>query len=266
MSWSSEREVERLKHAVVGSWPWAQRTGGTLSRADRRALMNQVAQAQWHRLVGRITRSLGSKPALLSVEALRIPDSPAAVRAAELCAQLSPLWLQHHCTRTYVWGSLFALRYSRPYDEELLYVAAMLHDLGLTPAYTGKDATARCFAVEGARAAITFAQETGWDAQRQDALAEAISLHLNVTVGLEHGIEAHLLHAGASCDVLGQGYQSIAPSARSLVLERCPRLDFKQELDGCMRQQVALRPEARVALYYRAIQFGERIARAPFAE
>src|ERR1051326_2738178 len=117
-----------MKHAGVGTWPWAQRTGGRLSQADRRALMNQAMQTQWRRLIGRATRSFGKHYFSITPESLRIPDSPTAVRAAELCAQLSPEWLAHHCTRTYLWGSLLALRKSLAYDEEQLYVASLLHD------------------------------------------------------------------------------------------------------------------------------------------
>jgi hypothetical protein len=39
------------------------------------------------------------------------------------------------------------------HDPELLYLACVLHDLGLTSAHDGHDAKAACFAVEGARAA-----------------------------------------------------------------------------------------------------------------
>lgn len=255
-----------MKHSGVGTWPWAERTGGKLSQADQRALMNQALQMQWRRLVGRVTRSSRKYYFPIAPESLRIPDSPTATRAAELCAQLSPVWLAHHCARTYLYGSLLALRKGQSYDEELFYVASMLHDLGLTPTHWGKDPTAHCFAVEGARAAKAFAHQEQWDEQRQDALAEAICLHLNVTVGLEHGAEAHLLQAGASCDVIGASYRAISSKARALVLELYPRLGFKRELGSCMREQIATRPDCRVALLYRYFQFGDRIAAAPFEE
>jgi hypothetical protein len=255
-----------MQPARVGSWPWAVRTGGKLSRADQRALLLQAAQIQWRRLLAGVTRSLGKHSFTLTPESLHIPDSPTALRAAELCAQLSPVWMAHHCTRTYLWGSLFALRSALSYDEELLYVAAMLHDLGLSPAHWGKDSTAHCFAVEGARAAKVFAHEAQWDEQRQDALAEAICLHLNVSVSMKQGVEAHLLQAGASCDVIGTASRTIAQRTRARVLDLYPRLDFKREFSACLREQVELRPDARAAMLYHSFQFGARIARAPFEE
>jgi hypothetical protein len=255
-----------MQHASVGSWPWAVRTGGKLSRADQLALLRQAAQVQWRQLVARVARSLGQHSFSPTLESLHIPDSPTALRAAVLCAQLSPVWLAHHCTRTYLWGSLLARRSASSYDEELLYVAAMLHDLGLTPDHWGKDPTAHCFAVEGARAAKVFAHEAQWDEQRQDALAEAICLHLNVIVSLKQGVEAHLLQAGASCDVIGASSGAITPKIRAPVLERYPRLDFKREFAACLREQVELRPYARAAMLYHSFQFGKRIASASFEE
>jgi len=255
-----------MDYSRVGTWTWAERTDGKLRQADRRGLLHQAMQLQWRRLVAQTTRRFGRKHAAISADSLRIPDTPTATRAADLCMQLSPLWLTHHCTRTYLWGSLLAKREALSYDEEFLYIAAMLHDLGLTSSHWGKDTTAQCFAVEGARAAKAFAREVAWDARRQDALAEAICLHLNVVVPVEQGVEAHLLQAGASCDVIGTAYHAIAPKTRALVLEQYPRLHFKQEIEDCLHQQVLLRPEARAALLYHRFQFGERIANAPFAE
>jgi hypothetical protein len=152
------------------------------------------------------------------------------------------------------------------YDAEFLYVAAMLHDLGLTSPCWRKDATVSCFGVEGAHAAKSLAAEAQWEERRQDALAEAISLHLNVAVVVKQGIEAHLLHAGAAYDVLGASFQEIAASTRMLVVQRYPRLGFKDEMRICVQRQTSLRPQSRVAFLDRRFQFRQRIARAPFAE
>jgi HD superfamily phosphodiesterase len=228
--------------------------------------MVQALQLQWHRIGRHITPIWGRKRAPMTAESFPFPDSRFAFRASEVCAQVAPLWLQHHCTRTFIWGSLLAMRKDLRYDAELLYVASMLHDLGLTASYWGKDATASCFGVEGAHAAKSLAAEAQWDERRQEALAEAISLHLNVAVAVKQGIEAHLLHAGAAYDVLGTSFREIAASARMLVVQRYPRLGFKDEMRVCLQRQSSLRPQSRVALLEHRFQFRRRIARAPFGE
>ena len=255
-----------MHNPPVGNWPWAMHTGGKLSQRDRRSLMKQMLTIQFHRLVKRLTPAFRRQHIPLTIEHLHVPDSTSAIRAAEACAELSPPWLQHHCTRTYLWGSVLAMRDSLKYDEELLFVASMLHDLGLMEAHLGQTADVYCFAVEGARAAKVFADHEQWNEHRQNALAEAISLHLNVTVGMGFGVEAHLLQMGAAYDVLGTSYRAIAPATRSLILEQYPRLGFKREFNACLQQQIVMRPDSRVAFYYHSAQFGERLAHAPFAE
>ena len=88
----------------------------------------------------------------------------------------------HHCLRTYVWGALLGRRDRLDWDDELLYVACLLHDLGLTPAHDGREPGIECFAVEGARAADAFLADAGWDVGRRARVAEAIVLHNNAQV------------------------------------------------------------------------------------
>jgi hypothetical protein len=149
--------------------------------------------------------------------------------------------------RTYVWGALLAQSDRIKPDHELLFVASALHDLGLTGAHKFKDPNCACFAVEGARAAHRFAATVGWESERCDRLAEAISLHLNVRVGLRYGPEAHLLHEGAALDVIAARMREIGPNAVTAVLNEYPRLGFKEKLVAEMKEQARLRPRSRAA-------------------
>ena len=64
------------------------------------------------------------------------PGSPTARAAYELAASCHTPALLHHVVRSWLWAEGFALVEGRPgADRELLYVAAVLHDLGLVPAY-----------------------------------------------------------------------------------------------------------------------------------
>ncbi|MBA3826002.1 MAG: hypothetical protein H0X24_19145 [Ktedonobacterales bacterium] len=250
----------------VGSWSWSQRTGGALSTADQRALMAQAVQVQWRRLAKRILPVWGKGTASITDASFIIPDTQVALRAASACAQVSPLWLQHHCSRAYVWATLLAKHADLRYDAELLYVAAMLHDLGLTATYARSDATAHCFGVVGARATNALAVAAQWTEARQAALFDAISLHLNISVAINQGVEAHLLHAGTSYDVIGTNHRKISPAARLHIIENYPRLNFKQEITTSLREQSVLHPNSRAAFLERRFAFSQRIANAPFHE
>src|SRR5579872_5864505 len=87
-----------------------------------------------------------SLPAMNTIVGIRIPDSELARDARELALELSPDFLLAHVDRTYVFGALATARAGLAVDEEIAYVAAILHDLGLTDRHGGE----RRFEVDGA--------------------------------------------------------------------------------------------------------------------
>ena len=186
----------------VGSWAWAERTGGRLGRRDRVHLMRQGIAARVWRLPVALRDRLVSGGA--AIEPPAPPDTSLARQAEERVRELSTPALYGHCMRTWAFAALFAARNRVDHDAELLYAAAVLHDLGLTPAHTARDATAHCFAVEGARAAHGLLMTQGAPEASARTVAEAISLHLNVDVAAGYGPIAQLLSHGVMLDVVGR--------------------------------------------------------------
>src|SRR5438094_5290543 len=127
------------------------------------------------------------------------PDSRLARRAEELVTDVSPAFLTNHSFRSHFFAVALAERDRVRFDAELLYVAALLHDLGLVARFD----TGRCFEEDGADAAAALAAGVGWPPERSEALAEAIRLHLAVAVELEDGPEAFLLWHSTGLDVVG---------------------------------------------------------------
>jgi hypothetical protein len=186
-----------------------------------------------------------------SLNLLDLPDSELAREADERVRELSSPALYGHCARTWAFATLFAQRDRVAHDPELLYLACMLHDLGLTEQHWGRDAQAKCFAVEGARAAHAIVHNHGASEARAQSVAEAISLHLNITVPARLGAEAHLLSKGVSLDVVGRRLHQISPAAVASVDGRWPREGFAGELAAVTAQQARLRTESRSALLHK---------------
>jgi hypothetical protein len=252
--------------AEIGTRDWARATGGRLSISERLRLLARGLPALISRMAPRRRRQTGlDREALSGVELPeRPPDSRVAREAEELCREVSSATLLNHCLRTYVWGSLLGQRDGLDRDDELLYIACMLHDLGLTERYAHRDPDMHCFAVEGAWAAERFLGELGWDETRTVRVGEAICLHINPEVGIEHGVEAHLLFRGAGYDVIGRQFGAIPRPTRESVLARHPRLDMKAEFIAAMRGESATRPGSRVRQYCRFGGFLRWIEAAPF--
>ena len=78
-----------------------------------------------------------------------------------LVTDVSPAVLSNHCIRSYVFAREIAasqdLRGGVHYDNETLYLACLLHDLGLTDHGSGDER----FEIQGADAAQRFLRRCG---------------------------------------------------------------------------------------------------------
>jgi hypothetical protein len=192
------------------------------------------------------------------MRAAEVPESATARAANDLSRSASPPFLYHHTVRTYVWACVFATLDSVPFDRELLYVGALLHDLGLTAGFDGP----RCFENEGAAAAAAFVRDHGWDPLRSERLAEAIRLHMHPRVVPEDGAEGYLLSEATSCDVRGHRYAEIDPDLAASVVAEHPWLEFGPQFVELFRQQAARKPGCLADLYLQR-GWGDRVLAAP---
>ena len=192
------------------------------------------------------------------LEHLTVPDTAVARRAEELCREVSAPSLANHCFRSYAWGALLGIRDGVAWDAELLYVASMLHDIGLTPAYD----RGGCFERDGADAARELLTELGWPADRADTAAEAIYLHMH-EVGPDDTPEARLLDLGTAVDVRGFRLADVPDTSRDFVLDRFPRIGFKEHFIELFEDQARRKPHCVVAEFL-ARGSAERIRAADF--
>jgi hypothetical protein len=245
-----------------GTIAWARRTQGHMSHGDR---MRELARGLATRVAALPTAMRRRGVSAIDLETVRAPDTTIARAAEALCREVSPAWLFEHSLRGYLWARFLAARDELTYDDELLYVGCVLHDLGLTERY-GHVTDGACFTLASARGACELAAAHGWDDARQYALADAIALHLNVSVAQSNGIEAHLLHEGVVLDVIGARARELPVATIESVLARHPRLGFKTELDARYRETAAGSPRCRSAFHLRWLMFARYLRRAPFAE
>lgn len=243
----------------IGSLSWARETGGRLSWRDKIGMMTRIVRLQ---IATTLAQWRHPQPAPFDLAAVRVPDSPLAKEAVALCEEVSPPSIALHCMRAYYWGSILGQQAKLTYDEELFFVIAQLHDLGLTPPYQGKYTDAHCFAVEGGRAAQTFCMAHGWEEDRASRVHEAIARHLNIDVPLSDGAEAHLIRAGSGLDVIGVRRWEIHRGTRQAVLTRFPRDGMVVDMQAAMAKEIAQRPDSRVAFLFQAAGFKGRMAGA----
>ena len=151
------------------------------------------------------------------------PDSALCQRATALAAELSPPFLFNHCARSFLFADTIGKRDGQQYDRELLYLSAMLHDLGLTDAYL--DGNQR-FELEGADRARAFLVEQGLEERKADVVWDAIALNSTFGIALRKGPETALAHLGVTADFLGTRLADVGSERVAQIVSEFPRLDL----------------------------------------
>jgi sugar/nucleoside kinase (ribokinase family) len=187
------------------------------------------------------------------------PPSEVAFAALELAREASPPFLLDHSLRTYAWAVELARIDGLTYDAELLFVAAILHDLGLTDRFNGP----RCFENEGALAAAEFTTAHGWTGERSERLAAAIRFHMQPRVVVEDGAEAYLLSEATGCDVRGHRIDELPEEVVDEMVARYPRLGFGPAFVELLETEARAKPGCLAGLYLEG-GLAERILSAPF--
>lgn len=132
------------------------------------------------------------------IAGIAIPDSAVAREAAETARSAENDALFRHSLRSFVFAELIAKAQNVKHDSELVYVAAMLHDVGLTHSYATPH---RRFEVDGAERAKKVLTTNGASAERVRIVWDAITLHAAYGLARFKDPEVNLVSAGVITDV-----------------------------------------------------------------
>lgn len=172
------------------------------------------------------------------------PQTPAAQAALSVASRFYSPALLNHCARSYLWGATYAGAHSIAFDDELYFVSAMLHDIGLTDAF---DSHRLPFEEAGGDLAWVFGVAAGWPADRAARATEIIVLHMRDDVSSAVDPESHLLQVATTWDVVGLRPEEFPPEARAEILARYPRRDFGREFAARFEDQASRKPGSAAA-------------------
>jgi hypothetical protein len=183
-------------------------------------------------------------------------DSAAALEVAS--AYLTPTML-NHSRRVYAWAAALGDQQELSYDAELLFVAAMFHDLSLAPVF---DSHTVAFEAAGGHLARVFATGAGWPGERRARLGDVIVRHMWPEVDSVDDPEGHVLSRAAALDVVGRNAEELDVTFRADLLRAYPRLGMVAEFLACFEDQAERKPESAAG---RAVRSGlaDRMAGNP---
>ena len=180
--------------------------------------------------------------AATDISGVRIPDSKIAREITQLIRDTENDLLFHHSTRVYFWGALTGRRKGLIFDPELLYAAAMFHDIGLTQRYNESQLR---FEVDGANAAREFLRSHGIPERDVEKVWAAVALHTTPGIPEHMHPEIALVQAGAGMDVAGRTYDQFTDEQRQVVLAAHPRGEgFKHALIDAFYEGMKFRPDS----------------------
>ena len=174
------------------------------------------------------------------VSGIVVPDSQLAREVTELIRDTESELLFNHSTRVYLWGALLGKRKELVFDPELLYVAAMFHDIGLTSVY--RESQLR-FEVDGANAARNFLRSRHIGEAEVEKVWTAVALHTTPGIPEHMRGEIALVQAGAGMDVAGRGFEEFTDEQRTAVVDAYPRgADFASKMIDAFYDGMKHRP------------------------
>ncbi len=237
----------------IGTLEWTRRTNGRLSRPEQLRYVAAALLEQTRSAAPLIAFRLGRgarRQATIDEDDLQLPDSQVARDALLACQETQPPMIVEHNLRSYFFARALASLTRTRHDAELLFVATMFHDAGVVEPDLSDGG--RCFTLKGAADVESHLTAAGWPAGRSAPAAEAITLHINPSVPLERGPEAHLMHDGVLLDAVGLRAWQVRKESLELVRARHPRLRFSQEGGELLSRQAQAIPGCRIAVAMRA--------------
>jgi hypothetical protein len=186
------------------------------------------------------------------VAGILVPDTPLVTRAIEYARENSEPYLFNHVMRSWLFATALAQMDQSAPDAEVLAVATLLHDIGLSKAFAGP----LRFEVEGANAARQFARKEGVDARRAQLIWDGVALNSTPSIALFKEPEVATCTAGIALDWAGLGSNRLSEAQMNMIVTAFPRLDMKKRFTRAVCDLVVARPETTYDNFAR--DFGER--------
>ncbi|MFZ4508370.1 MAG: HD domain-containing protein [Fimbriimonas sp.] len=233
-----------------GSLSWMARTNGRMSPMEqaRELAVAVKAEAQRKLVAGCLIDANG-----LSVENVLPPDTQAVRTVQEFVSRIEPGFMLNHSIRAYYWARY--LLADVKCDFEALYVAMLLHDVGLTDFV--EKAQGVCFTHYSSEAARGLLEPAAWEAERILQVQESIVQHLNVLPGTDP--LALMVRVGSGADVAGLGLDQIPTDLQREVLNRWPRLNFVEGFVQSLQAEAERCPEGRIEFMCSKLHFLARV-------
>lgn len=191
------------------------------------------------------------------IAGIELPSTAVAHLAEETARAWSPPSLVNHCLRSYVFAADYGEAHQIAYDPELLFVSAMLHDLGLEQPF---DNALESFEQAGANVAWVFGAGAGWSVDRRERASRAVVNHMRDDVDYTEDPEGYLLAKSTTLDISGGGSANWSLSLRRETVRALPLLGLAAVFTAKFEEQARRKPNSAAGIAVRS-GIADRLAR-----
>lgn len=178
----------------------------------------------------------------ITIGGFTAPDSEYTRKAVSIVERVHSKAMMGHVHRTWWFAEFLGNKRGLKYDREIVYLASLYHDLGLTEEYCADNR----FEVDGADAASRILLADRYADEKAQLVWDGIALHSSGGIVDRKQPEIALIYFGAHVDVFGLFLDEITPSFVDDVLQLYPRVGFKTAFQEAIAEVARKKPHTAV--------------------
>jgi hypothetical protein len=186
------------------------------------------------------------------IAGVTVPDNPLITAVIEHAQRLSEPYLFNHAMRSWLFSEAIGRMKGIDYDQEVVAIGTILHDIGLTAGVSGPNR----FEVNGADTALSLVRGRGLSDRRAQLIWDLIALNSTPSLALHKEPEVAVGTMGIGLDYGGFGVEALPSGDVERILNAFPRLRMKQRFTEACCRLVTAKPETSYDNFLR--DFGER--------
>lgn len=172
---------------------------------------------------------------------LDLPDTDLSRELLATVMEVESVSIANHSVRSFLFARLLAthldLRAGEDYDEQVLFAACVLHDIGLSPVADGTER----FEIDGADHAVLILRDHKLDESVIADVWDAIALHTSPGLSERRSLLCRLTRGGVGLD-FGTDADFITPAQAESIHHAYPRLEMERALAHTIIEQAERTP------------------------
>ena len=176
-----------------------------------------------------------------SSSVLALPDTELSREILATVTEVESVSIANHSIRSFLFARLLAthldVHAGEDYDEQLLFAACVLHDIGLSPVADGTER----FEIDGADYAVCILQNHRLDASDVADVWDAIALHTSPGLAERRSLLCNLTSSGIGLD-FDRGADFITPDQAESIHRAYPRLEMERAVVDTIVEQAERTP------------------------